>query len=83
MVEQHLIVSRIQSKLGPGTAWQTEPGQEATGWPLQSFDLIWTADSGRDSNLRALWRARPKGGAQPVIVVSPSPTEESQSKKEE
>lgn len=72
MSEQNSAISQIQSKLGPGTSWQTEQGQVATAWPLQSFDLIWTADAGRDSNLRALWHARSKGGAQPVIVVAPS-----------
>lgn len=72
MVGQHPIVLQIQSKLGPGTSWQAEQDQVATAWPLQSFDLIWTADSGKDSNLRALWHARSKGGAQPVIIVAPS-----------
>ena len=76
MSNQSMTISQIQSKLGPGTSWQTEQGQAATVWPLQSFDLIWIEDLGRDRHLRALWHARSKGGAQPVIVVAPSAQED-------
>ncbi|MGD1118065.1 MAG: hypothetical protein ABR886_01085 [Dehalococcoidales bacterium] len=72
MTEQHLVISQIQSKLGPGTTWQPDQGTAATVWPLQSFDLVWIPERRRDSDLRTVWHARSKGGAQPVIVISTS-----------
>ena len=76
MAEDYPIVLQIQSKLGPGTFLQPEQGPASIAWPLQSFDLIWTAESGKDANLRGLWHARSKGGVQPVIVVAPSPQQD-------
>lgn len=72
MSEQSPIASQIQSKLGPGTTWQPDQGLSATVWPLQSFDLVWVPDHRRDSDLRSIWHARSKSGAQPVIVVTSS-----------
>ena len=76
MAGQHPVVSQLQSKLGPGASWQSEQGLATIAWPLQSFDLLWTDDLGKDSILRALWHARSKGGAQPVIVIAPSAQED-------
>ena len=72
MSEQSPIASQIQSKLGPGTTWQADQEYTATVWPLQSFDLVWVPDRRKDSDLRSVWHARSKSGAQPVIVVTPS-----------
>jgi len=72
MSEQSLAGLQIQSRLGPGAPWQPEQGLMATVWPLQSFDLVWLPDHHRDSDLRSVWYARSKSGAQPVIVVTPS-----------
>lgn len=67
-----MVLSDLQARFGPGSAWKPDQTPTATAWPLQQFDIVWAPEVRQDSQLRGLWRARSARGATPVVVLAPA-----------